>query len=283
MKTILEVIHLSAQFLEKNGVASPRREAEDLIAAALKMKRIDLYLKHDCPLLPEELERCRNFLKRRGEREPFSYISGEMEFGGCSLLTTPAALIPRQETELLFYEIAKEIEKSGQLETKTLWDLCCGSGCLGLAIKKQFPKLAVFLSDISPEAIALARENAKKNKLEIEWHLGDLLTPFEGKKAHYVVCNPPYVSEREWHALEPEVRQYEPRLALVAEEEGLHYYARLAEELPAYLHSSAKVWMEIGELQGEAIRRIFNRPCWSAPRLQQDLAGKDRFFSIEYQ
>ena len=215
MKTIAEVIKLSASYLEERKIDPPRRIAEELLSHVLQLKRIDLYLQFDRPVVEVELTRLREWVKRAGKGEPLEYVTGEVEFFGCTIKIDQRVLIPRPETEILVEMISKRV-KNG-----VLWDLCTGSGCIGIALKRALPELSVTLSDLSPDALALAAENAKG--LEIEILQGDLLEPFRGRKADFVVCNPPYISQREFFTLDPAVRDFEPIMALVAGERELSF------------------------------------------------------------
>lgn len=275
MRELLEILKLSAEHLEKNGVDHARRQAEELIADALEITRMQLYLEHDRPLQDKELELIRERLARRAKGEPNPYIRGVVEFQGCTLKVTPDVLIPRQETGILVDLVFRELNQQ-ELEGKVLLDLCCGSGCIGIALKKRFPQLSVVLSDLCPKALAIAKENAAHENVQVEFLQGDLLEPFKGRKAHYVVCNPPYVAEGEFQGLEREVRCFEPRQALVAGPTGVEYYERLAQALPACLNRGARIWLEIGHMQGPALKRLFPQG-----RVFQDWSGSDRFFSLE--
>lgn len=280
MKTLLDVVALSAQYLKAKGIANPRRQAEELIADAFHLSRLQLYTDFDRPLNEEELELCRQRLSRRALGEPLAYIHGEVEFYQCRFKVNPSVLIPRQETEILTDKIVCEMRQDN-LEGKILWDVCCGSGCIGIAIGKKFPQLQVVLSDLSFEAIAVAKENAAINGVSALFSQGDLLSPFEGKKADYIICNPPYVSEQEYQTLEREVRDHEPHCALVSGSTGLEFYMRLAHSLPDFLSPCGKAWMEMGAGQGNAILSLFNQPCWKQKRVESDWAGHDRFFFLE--
>src|SRR5262249_40817956 len=141
--------------------------------------------------------------------------------------------------------------------------------------------LDVVLSDLSPKALEVAQANAQLNGVAVEILQGDLLAPFVGRKAHYVVCNPPYVSEAEYAALSNEVRHFEPIQALLAGRTGLEFYERLAKELPAFLEPSAKVWFEIGTGQGRGVQSLFGNPPWKNCHVGKDWSGHDRFFSLE--
>ncbi len=147
----------------------------------MKVPRLQLYMDFERPLNQPELDLCRARLVRRGKGEPLQYIRGEIEFLDCLIKLTPAVLIPRQETEILVDKIIGRLKRQ-ELSGKILWDVCCGSGCIGIALKKKFPTLQVVLSDLSSEALQVARENAQANGVDVSFMQGDLLNPFAGKK-----------------------------------------------------------------------------------------------------
>jgi release factor glutamine methyltransferase len=282
MKTLGEVLLLSAGYLKERSVLSPRLSAEELLAFVLKLKRLDLYMLFDRPLDENELTTYRALLKRRAGGEPVEYITGEVEFASCHFEITPACIIPRQETEILFHDALIEIKK---MEKKSLvaWDVCCGSGCLGIALKKKMAEIEVTLSDISDEALALARKNSEKNGVDLSFLKGDLLAPFEGKRADIVFCNPPYITEGEFPDLSREVRDFEPKRALVSGPTGLEFYQRLSRDLPRYLNPGAKVFFELGTGQGSALLELFSAPCWTRKNVKKDWADHDRFFFLEFE
>ncbi len=286
MKSLGEVLKLSTSFLEERKIDRPRRSAEDILAFVLKCKRMDLYMQFDRPIVENELAAVRELIKRRAKGEPLEYLFGEAEFhtadGGCRIKIDRRVLIPRQETEILADLIVKRL-KPRDLSGLQLWELCTGSGYLGISLKKSLPGLSVTLSDISKDAIALASENAKANGAEVEILEGDLLAPFKGRSADFVVCNPPYVSESEFLNLDPSVRDYEPRIALVGGERGTEFYERLSRELPPFLKPKAEVFFEIGSNQGEAVKQIFSDPIWTSSQIINDWAGHPRFFFLEKQ
>lgn len=280
MQSIAEILLLSSEYLQKKGIAHSRRQAEELLCDALALNRLDLYLNFERPLTPEELTKCRSYLDRRAKREPLAYIRGSIHFYHCDLIISPAVLIPRQETEILVDKVVKVLEgekRAGQV----LWDVCCGSGCIGIALKKRFPDLQVVLSDISDRALEIAEKNARLNGVEVELLKGDLLAPFKGRKADYLVCNPPYIAEGEYQMLEKDVRDYEPELALLAGKKGTEFYERLAKELPEYIQAGAKVWFEIGYQQGELVKSLFKDQGWKQTHVENDWAGHPRFFFLE--
>lgn len=282
MKTIVEILTASTQFLQQKGVARPRWTAEMLLSAILGIKRMDLYLSFDRPLDEEELSRMRQWLKRAATHEPVEYIVPIISFYHTELMLSPAVLIPRSETEILADKICKQFS-SQDLQGKEIWDLCTGSGCLGIALKKRFPEARVAIADLSAAALEVAAANAARNHVEVEIVCSDLLQAFTGRKADLVVCNPPYVSAEEYEALSPSVKLFEPAMALLAGERGMAYYERLNQELPAYLNHQAKIFLEIGCSQGPALMALFSDPHWVKRNLEKDWAGHDRFFFLEFE
>lgn len=276
MKTLSEVAKLSEDYLAKRGIASPKLEAEWLVTGALGLKRIHLYTEPERPIEERELAQLRLFLERRGKREPLQYLLGEVEFLGCTLQVNPSVLIPRPETEILADKIIKSLSEP---TSKVLWDIGTGSGCLGIAIKKKIPALTVILSDNSPAALSLAAQNAQKNGVQVECRLGDLLEPFKGQKAHFVVSNPPYVADKELETLQPEVKEFEPRGALVSGPTGMEFYERFSRELPSHLHDGAQIWFEMGP---PSLINLFEAPCWHDKKVEDDWSGHKRFFSLKF-
>ncbi len=275
MKAIQEILPLAADFLKKKGIVRPKRDAEELLAAQLGCKRIDLYMKFECPLEEDEIVAFREKIKRRSTGEPLDYILGEKEFYNCRISLTRAVLIPRPETEILLERICQRVELTLPGDA---WDICTGSGCLGIAFKKRFPTWDVALSDLSSEALAVAKDNAAKNNVEVNCLQGDLLAPFHGKKAQLLMANPPYISEMEFANLDHEVRLFEPEQALKGGVDGLDFYRRLAAEAAPHLLPGALLSLEIGASQKEEVLKIFNHPSWQGAHIEKDWAGHDRFF-----
>jgi release factor glutamine methyltransferase len=280
VKTLGEVLKLSIQYLESKKVARARRSVEEIIAHLLQINRVDLYMQFDRPLEEKELSLIREFLRRSAHGEPLQYIFGEVSFYHCRFEVSPDVLIPRQETEILMDKVSQEL-KSMDLKGKSAWDLCTGSGCLGIALKKTFPELEVALSDISPSALDIAKKNSERNRVSVSFYEGDFLAPFKGQKTDFILCNPPYVSEKEYLELEREVRDFEPERALVGGATGLEFYERLAGELAPFLFPRARIFLEIGAGQGEPVSSFFKEKIWKNKRIEKDWAGHDRFFFLE--
>jgi release factor glutamine methyltransferase len=277
MKTLAEILTLSTEYLKKKGIDKPRLQVEELLSYVLKMPRIELYMKFDRPMVEEEHVQLREAVKRRGEGEPWQYIAGEVEFLGCRIQINKNVLIPRQETEILADKIIKELPS----KSVEIWDVCTGPGSVGIAVKKKRPDCKVVLSDLSPEALAIAQGNAALNQTEVELLQGDLLAPFKSRKADIVICNPPYVSAAEYPQLDREVRDWEPKGALVSGPTGYEFYERMARELYPYLNPGAKVYFEIGTGMGNQIKNIFNAPQWTRQELLQDWSSHDRYYKLE--
>jgi len=281
MKTLSQALQESRKLLEMHRVSRPRQAAEEILATVLRLTRVELYLQFDRPVQGKEWRHCHSLLKRRIEGEPLEYISKFIDFFRCTIEVTPEALIPRQETEILLHKACSVIKT---LEKRPLvaWDICTGTGCLGLGLKRFFPGIDITLSDISKECLSLAHRNAQRNNLNIHLAEGNLLAPFEGKKADIILCNPPYISNEEYETLEKSVRCFEPKLALVGGPTGLEYYAYFAKHLPNYLNDGAWVFFEIGTRQGEAILELFDTPNYDRRTLSKDWAGHDRFLFLRY-
>lgn len=218
MQTVLEILKKTEGYFAKAGIAAARLDAEWLLAHALGCKRLDLFLQFDRPLEETELAPLREMVKRRARREPLQHIIGHVDFCGLRLTVGPDALIPRPETELLVERIA---EKLAATPPQRIADLGTGSGALALALASAFPDAEVHAVDASPAALDRARANAAANNLadRVTWHEGDWCAPLDGTFG-LIVSNPPYLSQADWEAAEPEVRLFEPRQALVAEDEG---------------------------------------------------------------
>jgi len=273
MKTVREVLDASINFLKQKEIDHPRKCIEELLSHALSLSRLELYLQFDRPLQSKELDQMREYLKAAAKGEPWQYIVGQVEFLECTIKVERGVLIPRQETEILADRVIKELPE----EPCVIWDICCGSGCLGVAIKKKRPDCIVILSDLSEEAVKIAKENGQRCGVDVEVRQGDLLGPFEGDKADIVICNPPYISERDFQGLGLEVKEWEPKMALVGGVTGFEFYERLAAELPLYLKSGAKVYLEIGAGMGKGIKEMFSSLKWGSVEVTQDWASHDRF------
>lgn len=281
LHTLAELLELVYQHLQKNAFPNAKRKAEDLISLALNCSRMQLYLDLERPIEEAELKICRDYLKRVLQHEPSAYIKGEVQFYSCRIFVDSRVLIPRQETEILVDLIVERLA-TRDLKNKVLWDLACGSGCIGIALKKRFPGLKLVLSDISSDALDLAKKNAEVNEVQADFLKSDLFENFEDQ-ADIIVSNPPYISGDEFKSLEPSVKDFEPKIALLSGPSGLEFYERFSKELPRRLKSSGLACFEIGASQGSNIKKIFSSQALSEGELAKDWAGHDRFFFLEKQ
>lgn len=229
MPTLLEILDKSIAHLREKAVPDPRLDAQHLLAHALGLKRLDLYLQFDRPLSEDELEACRSLLRRRARREPLQYILGHTEFRQLRLRCDARALIPRPETEWL---VEAALQRLRGKADASVADIGVGAGPICLSLLKETPELRVFGSDLSADALALCRENALANRLpEPQLFQGDLLAAFPNEQRFdAILSNPPYVPRADIAGLQPEVRDFEPHRALLGGEEGWELPWRLLRE-----------------------------------------------------
>lgn len=277
--TVLEAIQRSAEFLQRKQVESPRLQAELLLAHILKMPRLKLYLNFERALKPEEENTARELVQRRGKREPLQHIIGTVSFCGYELEVNRDVLIPRPETESLAEMAWTFLAGLPAGEIRVL-DLGTGSGCLPIAIALKCPSASLDTVDISAAATAVAQRNAGRHQLagRITFLNGDLFGPLPaGRRYQLIVSNPPYIESAEIPTLEPEVKDFDPGLALDGGADGLEFYRRLASQGGAWLLPEGRLMAEFGEGQGPAILDIFQQHGWRDCRLEKDLSGRERF------
>ncbi len=279
--TVLDGIQRSAEFLTRKGVDSPRLQAELLLAYVLKLERMRLYLNFDRPLSPDEANTFRSLVVRRGEREPLQQITGSTSFCGFEIAVNRAVLVPRPESELLAEKAWQSLKSKGQpgAEGISALDLCTGSGCLAIALAKNCDQTCIVATDISPETLECAKANALKNNVadRIEFRLGNgfqTLRPDE--RFDLILSNPPYIPTSEIELLQPEVKNWEPRLALDGGADGLDWYRRIAGEAKAFLRPDGRVMLEFGDGQSEAIRSLFENEKWIVEAIIEDYTRRPR-------
>ena len=271
-----EMLAMARAFLERKGVAEARLEGELLVAHALGLDRLRLYMQLDRPVVGAEIDRARDLLVRRGRREPLAYITGEREFYRRPFKVGPGVLIPRPETELLVDEARRIAAEFGERELR-IADVGTGSGCIAVTLALELPGARVTAFDLSPAAILCAQRNAELSGAKVEFVEGDALetlasrAPFE-----LVVSNPPYVTRAEAGTLAPEVREHEPELALFAPERDADFWARaLLERGREWLAPGGALLVELGHQQGARVLALARQLGWQAA-LARDLAGIER-------
>ena len=276
--TVLEAIQKSADFLGKKGAESPRLQAELLLAHALKLPRMKLYLNFDRVLTPAETDALRELVKRRGQREPLQHIVGSTSFCGCEIAVNRHALVPRPETELLA-ELGWQFLSTFNSQPSTALDFGTGTGCIAITLATKCATAKILATDISAEAIALAKENAAANKVaeRIDFLQGDgFATLPKSERFDLIISNPPYIPSAEIATLQPEVRDFDPRSALDGGADGLDFYRRLAAETKPFLKPDGKIMLEFGDGQAEAVSGIFEMQKWIVEAVKEDYSQRLR-------
>jgi release factor glutamine methyltransferase len=282
MITVLEVIKLSTEYLQKKGVESPRANAEILLAEILKCKRLELYLAFDKPLAENEVQVYREAIRKRGLRIPLQYIVGNVEFYGLNLIVNEKVLIPRPETELLVEKIISDSDKSANLK---ILDIGVGSGNISLAILKNLPNSNVVAIDISEGALDIAHQNAEINSLQnrVEFRLFDIMNDTLNSlgKFDLIVSNPPYVSENDYESLEPELKIYEPKMALTDNSNGVSFYKHIIESSQLMFNKTGKLYFELGIDQAAQVQEYLEQNNFTNIKITKDYSGIDRIICGE--
>jgi release factor glutamine methyltransferase len=277
--TVLEVIQRSADFLGKKGVDSPRLQTELLLGHVLKIPRMQLYLNFERKLTEIELDGFRELIKRRGQREPLQQIVGSTSFCGYEIAVSPHVLVPRPETEILaecgwsYLEKIRE-EQPGPIH---VLDFGTGSGCLAIALASKLRDAEVCATDISAEALHLARQNALRNGVQIQFFEGEGFRAIPSNaRFDLIISNPPYIPADQIESLQPEVRDFEPRGALEGGEDGLNFYRLMASEAVGFLKPGAKIMLEFGDGQEISIQNIFETQKWVVEAIREDYTRQPR-------
>jgi release factor glutamine methyltransferase len=277
--TIQRLLTWVTEYLTQKRVDLPRLSAELLLSHVLGLKRIELYTQYNKVVVQEQLDRLRGLVKRSGEHEPVAYLVGRTEFYSIEFEVTPDCLIPRPETELLVQLSIEFLRK--RTGPQSVCDLCTGCGIVAVAIAKNVPDVKVIATDISEPALAVAAKNVEKYKLadRIERRHGDLFETLVPQLDLFdlFVCNPPYVSAAEYDALDRNVKDYEPRIALYAGQDGLDLYRRIMEKVGQFLKPDGILLLEIGYQQGPAVQALLEQTgVFAQIRIDKDLQSHDR-------
>ena len=277
--TIQKLLTWVTEYLTQKSVDSPRLSAELLLSHVLGLRRIELYTQYNKVVPQEQLTQLRGLVKRAGEHEPVAYLVGKTEFYSIEFEVTPDCLIPRPETELLVQRSIELLRK--RTGPQSVCDLCTGCGIIAVAIAKNVPDVKVLATDISEPALAVAAKNVEKHKLvdRIGLRHGDLFEPLVPRLDLFdlIACNPPYVSAAGYEALEKNVKDYEPRLALYAGQDGLDVYHRIVEKVGQFLKPDGVLLLEIGYQQGPAVRELLEQTGALAQiQIDKDLQHHDR-------
>src|ERR1035437_8409221 len=281
MITVLESINLSSEYLKNKGIESPRINAELLLAHILNCKKLNLYLSFEKPLTEEELAKYRVLLKRRSKFEPLQYIIGKVEFYGIAFKVNSSVLIPRQETEILIETIIEQYKIYDNLK---ILDIGTGSGNIAISLAKNLDNSFVTAIDISEDALKTAYENALLNSINDKTEfikLDFLKEEFKGKDYDVVVSNPPYISMEEFETLSPELKEYEPQIALTDYYSGLMFYEIISQKSNYLLKLGGKLFFEIGKGQLSNVAEIMRNNNYQNITVIKDYLNIERVISGE--
>lgn len=274
---VKEGMHWGAAKLLEKEIDNARFDADVLLAKVLDVPRDRLYLDWDLNLSEQEEADYRGLILRRAGHEPLQYILKRQEFMGLSFNIDERVLIPRADSELLvekWLELVRMEERHEQDRLIKVVDLCTGSGALAIAMAHYYPQAKVVGTDLSQEALDVARENAVRLGVSVQWRQGDFVKPIQEERWDYIITNPPYVSAEEYSQCAPEIFR-EPSMAFLGGQDGLAFYRRLAEEVRALLNPQGKLLMEIGWKQADVVCEIFRIKGYET-QVFPDLAGHDR-------
>ncbi|MFZ1220822.1 MAG: peptide chain release factor N(5)-glutamine methyltransferase [Chthoniobacterales bacterium] len=276
--TVLEIVQSTTAYFSKRGIESPRLNAEHLLAHVLGRKRLELYLEFERPLAEAELAPLRELVRRRGQGEPLQHLLGTVEFAGQVFLCDKRALVPRPETEQLVELLHSRIENR---ESKIL-DVGTGSGVIGLSLAAKFPEAKVTVTDISADALALARENADRLGLtnRVEFLGGDLLL-YVTHVYDLIVANLPYVASTDRSTLSREVL-HDPEVALFGGDGGTEVICKLIDGARAHLNKGGLLALEMGLGQAEGLARVMAEKNYHDIEQMRDYGGVTRFLFGRY-
>lgn len=273
--TLREILTEGEGKLVSAGVPEAKLNAWYLFAHCFSMTKSQFFLRADEEAEDSGYRRYQELLDKRSRRIPLEHLTGETEFMGLPFFVNENVLIPRQDTECLVEEVLKFCDGADVL------DLCTGSGCIGISLAKLAHCKSVVLSDISAEALEMAKKNAENNDVKVQIVESDLFQSIQGR-FDLVVSNPPYIRSGEIPKLMPEVCEHEPLRALDGSGDGLLFYRSIIGEIGAFLKNDATVFFEIGADQGGAVSQLMHEAGFRNVEVKQDLAGLDRIVCGQY-
>ncbi|MBO7514338.1 MAG: peptide chain release factor N(5)-glutamine methyltransferase [Lachnospiraceae bacterium] len=272
--TLKQILAGTVERLRAAGLPEPESDAWLLFSHVFSMDRAHYLLEQARPATGDEIARMESVVAKRLKRIPVQYITGEQNFYGLTFRVTPDVLIPRYDTEVLVDRVLKQAG-----DARSFLDLCTGSGCIAVTLMKFGHFTCGEATDISHAALTVAADNASRNGVSLKLSEGDLWEAVGDTTYDVIVSNPPYIAESERPTLMPEVEQYEPALALFAENDGLIFYERIAREACKHLNPGGRLFVEIGAAQGDRVSQLFRQNGLEQVNVVQDLAGLDRVVS----
>jgi release factor glutamine methyltransferase len=278
--TIGRLLNWTTEYLSNTGSTSPRLDAEVLLAEARCCERIDLYTAFDETADEKMRTVFRDLVRRRAAGTPVAYLVGQREFYSMAFEVTPAVLVPRPETEFLIVALLDQVKQEQSKRTLRIADIGTGSGVLAVTAAVQLNDCQVTATDVSSAALDVARRNASRHRVSdrIDWREGNLFAALEAEvEFDYVISNPPYVSEEEYQQLPSDVRDHEPRGALVAGERGTEVIEQLVSGAVAHTKPGAWLLVEISPMIEQAVSDSFaTNGAWQLERITKDHAGLAR-------
>jgi len=261
--------------MRQSGIENPGLETSILLSRALGVNVSDIYAHPEKEVRPNKVEEFCHLVERRLKREPIAYILGEKEFYSRSFIVAPDVLIPRPETEILVEEALKVVKK---IPSPSIIDVGTGSGCVAVTIGCECENATITASDISLKALMIARENARRHGVSsrISFVCSDLLSCFREESLDMVLSNPPYVASSDYSGLEPEVRDFEPKVSLLGGEEGLDFIGKIAFEAKGVLKRGGWCIIEIGTGQAKRASEVFEESGFNDISFTRDLSGMER-------
>ncbi|HEX37366.1 MAG TPA: peptide chain release factor N(5)-glutamine methyltransferase [Candidatus Cloacimonetes bacterium] len=277
--TVKDVLFWTSDYFTEKEISSPHLNAELLIAHVLDCSRLDLYLKYDKPLSDAERETIKNLIKKRITHYPLQYILGEVEFYGNALKVEEGVLIPRPETELLIDSVLTYIKENARSEWKLL-DIGTGSGnipiSLSIALSKSNVNINITASDISEKSLSIAQKNSEIYDLKnITFIQSNLFDNINGN-FNCIISNPPYISEQEFPNLPVEIKDFEPKLALLAQHNGLEFYDKILQDVGKHLDKDGVIFFEIGASQKQDVSSLAERYNFKIIDSKKDYNDFDR-------
>ncbi len=277
MSKYIDVFTTGYEILERAGITEAKLDARLLLEYVCGTEHNTLLAHPDREVTQDEEKRYKEIIGRRAGREPVAYIIGNWDFMGLNFDVSSDVLIPEQDTEILVEEAMRYVE-----DGMRVLDLCTGSGCIALSLLHYTNYTNAVCTDISPKALQIAEQNARKLELSdrAEFIQTDLFPNEEIGKFDVIVSNPPYIATKVIESLAPEVKDYEPRLALDGDEDGLVFYRRIIDAVPAFLNSSGYLLLEIGYDQSDAVVSLLqDKKVYHDIQVIKDLGGNDRVVS----
>jgi release factor glutamine methyltransferase len=276
--TILSILNWATEYFSSKGITSARLDAQLLLGSVLSLSKVELYTAFDKPLTKEELAKFKQLILRRANREPLAYILGSRGFWRYDFEVTPAVLIPRADSEIIV-ERALEILKENAWSSPQVLDIGTGSGCLAISIALDYREAKVTAVDLSKEALVIAKKNAEKLKASVQFIQSDLMAALKGKTFQMIISNPPYISENELKAVQPEVREFEPHSALFSANIGMSHYENILKNAGQYLSEDGVLMLEIGDFREKALLELAKNYFINS-NVSRDLNGSPRLLEL---